>query len=102
MRRSGTQILFLRGGGLIRGGVRINIPDKLNPSSCYLPLLKPLVSFSHRQQVEADNEKHDREKDAIVTKMNQSIEENKQAIKVERDVHEEDVERLTREKAELR
>ena len=52
--------------------------------------------------MESENEKHDREKEAVIAKLNQSNEENKKAVKMERDSHEEDVERLTREKAELR
>ena len=55
-----------------------------------------------RQQMESDNEKQEREKQAIIVKMNAAIEENQKTIKAERETHEEDVDRLTREKAELR
>merc|ERR1739838_1168709 len=51
-----------------------------------------------RQQGESENEKHEREKEALLGKMATANEESKKAVKMERDSHEEDVERLTREK----
>ena len=55
-----------------------------------------------RLQGESENEKHEREKEALLAKMAAANEESKKAVKMERDSHEEDVERLTREKVELR
>ena len=52
--------------------------------------------------MESDNEKQEREKQAIIAKMNAANEENQKSIKAERETHEEDVDHLTREKAELR
>ena len=63
---------------------------------------RELHALVTRQQLESDHEKHDREKEALIAKSNQANEENKKAVKTERNAHEEDVERLTREKVELR